>query len=238
MRRRTAQATSADDWTGLLDSASPTQLVRLMDPKPADEQHPYLQTPDTINFDVYGSHSVEALPPKAFEIGRTMQDEIVRQQIDFAGVGPPTPAQPRTPATPMSAPSSSSKRPVDSSYQLLPRELNDMLPKRVGEEPAPTVDKSVLPPGTDHRQLVDSIMAAVRYHHKLGRPHLQPAPAGLLGEDAEPEAFWSAADAKLNRLATQADGCDVRKRRAPDKPQLPDLERVETVEETRRRKSA
>jgi len=229
MRRRTAKATSADDWTGLLNSASPTQLMRLMDPKPADEQHPYLQTPDTINFDVYGSHSVEALPPKAFEIGRTMQDEIVRQQIDFAGVGPPTPAQPCTPSTPMSAPASSSKRPVDSSYHLLPRELNNLLPKRLGDEPPQAVDKSVLPPGTDHRQLVESIMAAVRYHHKLGRPHLQPAPAGLLGQGAEPAAFWSAAEATLNRVATPADGCDSRKRRSPG------LERVETVEETRRR---
>ena len=48
---------------------------------------------------------------------------------------------------------------------------------------ATKIDKSVLPPGTDHKALVEAIMAAVRYHHMLGRPHLQPAPAGLLDKD-------------------------------------------------------
>ena len=66
---------------------------------------------------------------------------------------------------------------------------------------ATKIDKSVLPPGTDHKALVDAIMAAVRYHHLLGRPHLQPKPAGLLDEDDEgPEAFWRAADAILAKV--------------------------------------
>ena len=70
---------------------------------------------------------------------------------------------------------------------------------------ATKIDKSVLPPGTYHKALVESIMAAVRYHHKLGRPHLQPKPAGLLDEDDEgPEAFWRAADAILAKLKTRA----------------------------------
>ena len=35
-------------------------------------------------------------------------------------------------------------------------------------------DRTRLPPGTDHAKLVAQIMAFVRYHHKLGRPHVPP----------------------------------------------------------------
>ena len=72
---------------------------------------------------------------------------------------------------------------------------------------------SEVPPGTDHAALVASIMAAVRYHHRSGKPHLGRRQAASSSaattvttsaqQTAQPAAAQSAAE-PLKRVAAVA----------------------------------
>ena len=187
-------ASSSPSWDSLLSAPCAEMMINQMD------------SPDSIIFDPYGSQRFEVMPLNAAEIGSESADEIARfaayvplpERFGGAPTPPPNPTEP------------AAKR--ASGLMRLPAELSRLGSKRQG--PPPTVppvascagvqskprggvsigSMSELPPGADHAALVASIMAAVRYHHRSGKPHLGRRQAASSSTAAEEPSRPSATE--------------------------------------------
>ena len=185
------------DWERLLNEPCADAIM-----------HQINHSPDSVVFDPYGSLRFEEMPSNAADIGSNRSDEITGHVHDYVplperfggSASPPKPAEALL-CMPSELSHLGSKRraPRPPPLAQLDAESGRRGPRprttpgtvRAGVQKSPAGDVSVsgmtaLPPGTDHAALVASVMAAVRYYHRLGKPHLNSQRAARGSKDVTP----------------------------------------------------